>query len=94
MSFVEFPQLLATANRLNHGKTEIGHINHTSQFMGMYCDYVGEELKVETIEWVKNQIHLNVTLDIGTCAGITLLAVLLISRTKEVSQVKLVEIIP
>ena len=33
MSFVEFPQLLATANRLNHGKTEIGHINHTAQLV-------------------------------------------------------------
>ena len=88
LSFNEYPNLLATANRC---AVEIGHINHSKLFMGLYCDYVSEELIHSTVLWIKEENSLNVTLDIGTCAGITLLAVLVINSTH---QVRLIDIVP
>ena len=88
LSFNEYPKLLATANRC---AVEIGHINHSKLFMGLYCDYVSEELIHSTVLWIKEENSLNVTLDIGTCAGITLLAVLVINSTH---QVRLIDIVP
>ena len=67
LSFAEYPQLLAVANRC---KTEVGHINHSRMFMDNYCDYVGEELRQEIINWALQQSAVNFTLDIGTCTGI------------------------
>ena len=76
---------------MNRCKTDVGHINHSEFFIAKYCDYVGEELRQETINWEKTQNVLNVTLDIGTCTGVTMLAVLTISE-KQI--VKLVDIVP
>ena len=90
MSFSEYPQLLATANQCH---VEIGDINHTNKFVTKYCDYIDKELKEETIEWAKTQNSWNVTLDIGTCTGMTLLAVLIISDTQIVRLVDIVVVI-
>lgn len=88
LSFNEYPKLLATVNRC---KAEIGHINHSRPFITKYCDYVGEEMKQDTVIWAKKQSIFNVTLDIGTCTGITLLAILIISGDQVV---RLVDIVP
>ena len=90
LSFAEYPQLLATANRCH---VEIGDINHTNLFISKYCNYIDNDLKEETIEWAKVQNSWNVTLDIGTCTGLTLLAVIFISDKQIVRLVDIVVII-
>ena len=40
---------------------------------------VGAELFKRTVDWLKQQKSVTITLDIGTCTGVTLLAVLFIS---------------
>ena len=90
LSYSEYPQLLATDNQCH---VEIWDINHTNKFVTRYCDYIDKELKEETIEWAKTQNSWNVTLDIGTCTGMTLLAVLIISDTQIVRLVDIVVVI-
>ena len=53
---------------------------------------VGAELFERTVHWLKQQKSVTVTLDIGTCTGITLLAVLFISD--ETHEVRLANIVP
>ena len=76
LSFKEYPKLLATVNRC---KVQVGNINHSPWIIEKYCDMVGAELFERTVDWLKQQKSVTITLDIGTCTGVTLLAVLFIS---------------
>ena len=84
LSFEECPKLLATVH--------IGNINQSTWFIKQYCDMVGAELFERTVHWLKQQKSITVTLDIGTCTGITLLAVLFISD--DTHEVRLANIVP
>ena len=69
----------------------IGNINHSTQFIKNYLTLVDDVLIEDTALWLKNQKDqsVSITLDIGTCCGITLLAVLYICG----SSVKLANVV-
>ena len=71
---------------------EIGNINHSPSFIKKYASLVDDILIEDTNVWLNQQKDksVSITLDIGTCYGITLLAVLYISG----SEVRLANILP
>ena len=89
LSFKQYPKLLATANRC---KVQVGNINHSPWFIEKYCDMVGAELFDRTVDWLIQQKSVTITLDIGTCTGVTLLAVLFISD--DMHEIRLANIVP
>ena len=65
---------------LNRCNVSIGNINHSPRFIVQYLKLVDDILIEDTALWLNKQKDrsISITLDIGTCAGITLLAVLYI----------------
>lgn len=81
VSFHNFPSLMATVHRC---KVDLGNINHSEKYIVKYLECLNEVLIESTIGWLKMQEEdsVSITLDIGTCAGVTLLAVLFIVKTE------------
>lgn len=81
VSFHNFPSLMATVHRC---KVDLGNINHSEKYIVKYLECLNEVLIESTIGWLKMQEDdsVSITLDIGTCAGVTLLAVLFIVKTE------------
>ena len=75
MPFSQFSQFLATVNRCG---VELGNINHSKWYITEFTLLLDNILKVHTEEWLLSENEVTLTLDIGTCLGISLLAVLLI----------------
>ena len=71
---------------------EVGNINHTTFFIRKYLVLVDDILIDDTKLWLDEQKDhtVTITLDIGTCVGITLLAVLYICG----SEVRLANVLP
>ena len=88
-SFDDFPKLLATVDRCN---VDLGKINHSRRYIVTYLKLLNEVLIESTSDWLQTQENdsVTITLDIGTCSGISFLAVLFISKGK----VKLANILP
>ena len=72
---------MATVHRC---KVDLGNINHSEKYIVKYLECLNEVLIESTIGWLKMQEDdsVSITLDIGTCAGVTLLAVLFIVKTE------------
>ena len=70
----------------------MGNINHTTFFIRKYLVLVDDILIDDTKQWLAEQKDqtVTITLDIGTCVGITLLAVLYICG----SEVRLANVLP
>ena len=77
LAFDNYPQLLATVNRCD---VEIGNINQSSYFIQNYLALIDDILVEDTVSWLNDQKDqtVSITLDIGTCNGMTLLTVLFI----------------
>ena len=75
MPFCQFDSFLATVNRCG---PDLGNINHSKHYIKKYTLLIDKILKQRTEEWLLKQKEVTITLDIGTCLGFTLLAVLLI----------------
>ena len=77
LSFENYPQLLATVNSCD---VPIGNINHSRHYITKHLTLVDNILIEDTKGWLNEQKDqsVSVTLDIGTCCGITLVAVLYI----------------
>ena len=83
LSFSNFPLLLGTVSRCD---VDLGNINHTRAYVTKYLECLNRVLMEDTSTWLqfkKEDDSVTVTLDVGTCQGVTLLAVLFI-REKEV----------
>ena len=87
LPFAQFENLLGTSSKCG---LQLGDINHTGEFIIKFLHLVNLKLIKKTYDWVYEQGHLTVTLDVGTEYGIPLLAVLFISGSKS----KLADIIP
>ncbi len=87
MPFEQFPAFIATVNRCD---VELGNVNHSKEFIRKYTLLLNKIIYSQTENWIKEHSELTITLDIGTCLGFTLVAVLLI-KDKEV---KLISIEP
>lgn len=87
MPFSTFNYFLSTVNRCG---VDLGNINHSEFYIRKYTQLLDQILKKNTVNWVKEKKDITITLDIGTCQGLTLLAVLLIKD----SEVHLMKIVP
>ena len=72
IAFLNYPALLST---VSHCGSEIGNINHTRDFVSRILPLIDGVLQENTKEWITNQQHLTVSLDIGTVLGLVLLVV-------------------
>ena len=87
LPFEQFPYLIATVNRF---EVELGNINHSRGFISTFTLLLNKILYNKTEQWITETKDITITLDIGTCLGISLLAVLLIKDKK----VKLISLEP
>ena len=87
MPFSQFGAFLATVNRCG---VDLGNINHSERYITEYTMLLDKVLRSRTEQWILSETDLTITLDIGTCLGMTLLAVLLIKGP----QVRLMKITP
>ena len=72
IAFISFPPLLATAYGCG---IEIGDINHTNDFVSRILPLINTVLMENTKEWLGEQRHISISLDIGTEMGLVLLVV-------------------
>ena len=72
IAFLNYPALLST---VSHCGLEIGNINHTRDFVSRILPLIDGILLENTKEWISDQEHLTISLDIGTVLGLVLLVV-------------------
>ncbi len=87
MPFNNFNAFLSTVNRCG---VDLGNLNHSQHYLHKYTLLLDQVLKQNTEQWLKLKNEVTITLDIGTCLGLTLLAVLLIKD----NEVHLMKVVP
>ena len=87
MPFNNFNSFLSTVNRCG---VDLGNLNHSQHYLHKFTLLLDQVLKQNTEQWLKIENEVTITLDIGTCLGLTLLAVLLIKD----NEVHLMKVVP
>ena len=71
-AFLSFPKLLATVYQCD---MEIGNINHSRDFVSRILPLIDDILQENTKNWIMQQGHISISLDIGTVMGLVILVV-------------------
>ncbi|KAL5267744.1 hypothetical protein ACHWQZ_G004702 [Mnemiopsis leidyi] len=66
IAFLNYPALLST---VSHCGLEIGNINHSRDFVSRILPLIDGILLENTKEWISDQQHITISLDIGTVLG-------------------------
>ena len=72
IAFLNYPTLLSTVFQCG---LEIGNINHTRDFVSRILPLIDGVILENTKEWISDQQHITISLDIGTVLGLVLLVV-------------------